>query len=257
LTLPQLTPRKTVQWFPEYLRGLLDYDGIVAVSESSKEDLLAHWKHTGISAHPPVKAIPLGADFANRRQVQIGKPIGSEIPTVLMVATIEARKNHIALLKAAELLWHRGRKFRLRLIGGINRKTEVTTLKYLQWLQRAGAAMEWLGSVSDETLQQEYERCKFTIYPSLCEGFGLPVLESLSYGKPCICSDATALREQARGGGCLILPNTDIRALSEAIDRLLTDEILYDQLVEEARQRVFRTWHDYCQELVEWIRSLS
>jgi len=52
------------------------------------------------------------------------------------------------------------------------------------------------------------ENALFTVYPSLMEGFGIPILESLWHGKPCVCGGNGALGEVARGGGCLIVDQT-------------------------------------------------
>ena len=85
----------------------------------------------------------------------------------------------------------------------------------------------------------------FTVYPSLVEGFGLPILESLWLGKPCICHDDGVMAELAAGGGCLTVDMNDPTALARAIEQLATDRSLRDRLSTEARARDIDGWPDY------------
>ena len=62
-----------------------------------------------------------------------------------------------------------------------------------------------------------YRECLFTVYPSLMEGFGLPILESLWHGKPCVCGGNSARLEVARGGGCLTVDQTSENAIAAGI----------------------------------------
>lgn len=112
------------------------------------------------------------------------------------------------------------------------------------------------GPADDAGLHAAYQQCAFTVYPSLIEGFGLPVLESLQHGKPCICSDAGALGESARGGGCVSLPSVDARSLAGAIRRLLQDAAELATLAGQARARRFKLWPDYARELTDWMATL-
>ena len=102
-----------------------------------------------------------------------------------------------------------------------------TQIKKLQGL---GKDLIWTGPLSDKELCDAYRNCTFTVYPSLYEGFGIPVLESLSFGKPCICSNRGALLESAKGGGCLILKDPDAKNIAEAMSRLLNDKNLLMKL---------------------------
>jgi len=76
----------------------------------------------------------------------------------------------------------------------------------------------------------------------VAEGCGLPLLESLWAGVPCVCSDLPVLRENADGGGCLTAAVSDRAAWSEALRRVLTDDALVARLAGEARSRPLPTW---------------
>ena len=120
-------------------------------------------------------------------------------------------------------------------------------------LRRANRAIRWSKHVNAETLLRSYRACRFTVYPSLMEGFGLPIAESLAHGKPCVCGGNGALGEVARGGGCLIVDQTSEDALASGIKKLLTDQETCARLTREAHTRTFRSWSDYIQKLLEHL----
>jgi len=255
LQFPELTPPKTVARFPGYLRELLAFDAIAANSETSRYALLDYWRWLGVRNTPPVVAIPLGVDFKSNPLGYF--PGGIAMPVVLCVGSLEARKNHVALLDACEQLWARGARFELRLVGLANRETGAAALARVRALQAAGRPLRYDGPLGEAAVSVAYAACTFTVYPSLVEGFGLPVIESLAHGKPCICSARGALGESARGGGCVALDLVDTPGLAAAIGRLLAAPGEVAALATAARARAFRTWIDYAGELSAWLRTLS
>ncbi len=84
-------------------------------------------------------------------------------------------------------------------------------------------------------------RARASALPTLAEGCGLPLLESLWLGVPCLCSDLAALREQA-GGGCVPLPVGDRAAWKAALRRVLTDDPWRRELAAAAGARRLPTW---------------
>ncbi|MBI5766319.1 MAG: glycosyltransferase family 4 protein [Verrucomicrobia bacterium] len=258
LQYPELSPPKTVARFPAYLRELLAFDGIAANSETSRDVLTDYWRWLGAVSPPPVTALPLGVDARCHPMDDIATPvpIATAVPTVLCVGTLEGRKNHLALLDACEQLWARGTRFELRLIGLANKDTGAAALARVQVLQAAGRSLRYDGPLGETAVDEAYAACAFTVYPSIVEGFGLPVIESLAHGKPCVCSGRGALGESARGGGCLPLDAVDSASLATAIQRLLSSPAEVTALTRAARQRKFRTWTDYARELAEWAHAL-
>ncbi len=253
LKYPEHTPSGTVARLPGYLRELLQFDGIAAVSEDSAASLRDFWRWLGVPSTPPVQAIPLGLEECH--VIRDTSP-GRDRPRVLCVATIEGRKNHPALLAACEALWREGLRFELELIGMARADTAQAALDEIERLQSAGRPLVHHGAVRDDALREAYARCTFTVYPSLCEGFGLPVLESLQHGKPCICSGRGALGESARGGGCLMLETADADNLAAALRRLVQNPAEVATLATAARARTFRTWRDYATGLADWMQTL-
>ena len=229
-----------------YIESLSVFDLVVCVSREAEDDLHRFWKEYGCAAAKTVVE-PWPAD--DRSSMETGNA-ASKI--VVYVSSLAGRKNHLTLLRAAEHLWEGGCSFELWLIGR-NARSFNKVVKEIRAVQKRKWPLRWLRHVNEETLLRVYRECRFTVYPSLLEGFGLPIMESLLHGKPCICGSNGALGEIARGGGCLIVDQTNEEALATAIQDLLRDDKLYAQLSADARARTFRTWSDYIQRLREHL----
>ena len=256
LRLPELTPSKTVGRYPGYLQELLQFDGIAATTDDTRDTLVDYWKWLGVEDPPPVVAIRLGVDSL---PTGLAAPLPGDLrePVILAVGSIEGRKNHAALLEAAESLWAAWRKFRLHLIGSAVPETAAPALARIKALQAAGRPLRYDGPVDDAALHAAYAGSAFTVYPSVMEGFGIPVIESLAHGRPCVCSGRGALGESARGGGCVPLDSVDAASLATAIGALLATPTKIAALADEARQRTFPTWADYTRGITDWLGTLS
>ncbi len=250
---PDIMPPGRQAGFDEYLDALGDFDHIVTISQESAADLRACWREHGRSddAMPPVSIFhwPVNHDGAVRTVVP-PPAIGAGRRSVLCVATFEPRKNHLVLLEAAGIAWARGADFELTLIGRTTAQWGQKVEAALTALQTAGRPVRWLRHVDDTTLRRAYEACEFTVFPSLAEGYGIPIVESLWYGRPCICGVNGAIGEAAAGGGCLAVDQTDPAALASALETLLADQTLYRRLCDEAGRRTFSTWEELARQLL-------
>jgi glycosyltransferase involved in cell wall biosynthesis len=254
LRYPELSARATVERFPAYLRALAGFDAVAAVSDASRDELLERWKELGVAKQPPVVTIPLGTTLPENPPA---RRVGNDEPLrVLCVATLEPRKNHKALLAAAETLWREGVRFRLDLVGMEHRSLGAPIVAQIHLLQEAGWPLFWHGAVDAGELDRFYRECDFTVYPSLMEGFGLPVLESVAYKKPCLCTPCGALAEVAQGGGCLVLSGSGECDIALGLRSLIGGPMLGELYAEVARRRV-RTWADYARDLAEFATEAS
>ncbi|MGI0490086.1 glycosyltransferase [Pantanalinema rosaneae CENA516] len=102
---------------------------------------------------------------------------------LLQVGTIEPRKGHSDSLAAMERLWAEGSSLKLVLVGGVGWKMDAF-MDNLHNHPEFGQRLFWTGRVSDEALDVLYATCTGTIFPSLAEGFVLPVVESLAHQRP-------------------------------------------------------------------------
>ncbi|MEO6993351.1 MAG: glycosyltransferase [Lacunisphaera sp.] len=258
LKYPELTPAGTVARLPTYLRELLQFDGVAAISADSAASLRDYWQWLGVSNGPPVEAIPLAVDpLSPTLATDAPRHRPDSLPRILSVGTLEGRKNHLALLQAAASLWDSGVKFELQLLGLARPDTAKPALDLIATLQRAGRPLLFDGSVTDEHLHAAYRDCAFTVYPSLIEGFGLPVLESLQHGRPCICSGRGALAESAVGGGCMTLASVEADSLASAMRSLLEKPAELAALAVAARSRKLQSWNGYANAIVSWMQTLA
>ena len=79
---------------------------------------------------------------------------------------------------------------------------------------RKNRRIVWHGSVRGDELHRMYSQCDFTVYPSVVEGFGLPILESLWCGRPCVCANFGAMAETAGGGRLFTIDLRDSEKLA-------------------------------------------
>jgi glycosyltransferase involved in cell wall biosynthesis len=123
----------------------------------------------------------------------------SGTPVIVVVGSHDTRKNHLAVLHAAEMLWKEGLDFRLTFIGGGGSNREF--LRQIEMLSFRGRPVEVRTAVPDNELKAAISAARFTVFPSLHEGYGLPVAESMALGTPVITTDYGATAEIAHGGG--------------------------------------------------------
>ena len=197
---PDITPPARQGGFVEYLDTLGTFDHVVAVSHETADDLVACWRERGRSNAPPVTVFPWPVNHAGAERRVQPPPAPTGPRTVLCVGTFEPRKNHLALLEAAETVWARGGVFELVLVGRTTAQWGGRVLAAVERLRAAGRSVRWLRHVDDTTLRRAYDECAFTVFPSLVEGFGLPILESLWHGRPCVCGVNGAIGEVSAGG---------------------------------------------------------
>ena len=172
-------------------------------------------------------------------------------PMVLVVGSHEPRKNHLAVLHAAEILWREGVQFSLEFIGGSGWGEEFP--RRAAALTAAGRAIQVRKGVSDADLDRAYAEASFTVFPSVHEGYGLPVAESLAHGTPAITSNFGSTAEIGAGGGALLVDPRNDRELTDAMRTLLTGPAELARLRAQIAGRTETTWTDYARALWEFL----
>jgi glycosyltransferase involved in cell wall biosynthesis len=203
-------------------------DAIVAISQSTRSDVLK------FLAVPPekVRVIPLGIHHRFRPihddQVlaRARQKYGLPERFVLSIGTIEPRKNLVRLCEAFRQFRRDGGGCALVVVGGKGWK-DGTLRRELEQLPRGAVVLT--GYVPDEDLPALYNLAELLVYPSLYEGFGLPVVESMACGTPVITSDRSSLPEVAGGAAVLVDPLSP-GAIAAAICRVLGDGDLRDRM---------------------------
>jgi glycosyltransferase involved in cell wall biosynthesis len=240
---PHITWPQSVARHPDYLGLLARFDRILAVSEASRRDLLGFWRFQDIAPVPPVSVLPLGADF--NRQARRSVTPGEGVPLVLCVGILEPRKNQGFLVEVCESLWAAGFRFELHLVGRINPHFGRPIADRIRSLRAAGRPIHHHVAPGDAALEKLYAQATCTVFPTIAEGCGLPLLESLWMGVPCLCSDLPVLREQADGGGCTPIPVGDAPAWAEALRNVLSrNSVESTRLREAIASRPLPSWAD-------------
>ena len=205
--------------FPFYLRRLLHSEYVISISRSSLADLYKYSEETKLTA-PAAEAIWLPAQFGQTARLAPRHPDSDIEIGILCVSTLEPRKNHMRLVEAFELLVgaNPGQRFKLTLVG--NRYAGGDAIvDSLRAASDRGLPIEWRGVMSEADLAEQYRQAHFTVYPSIVEGFGLPILESLWFGKPIICANSGNMAELARDGRHFPLRVRPIGAGTKAAQR--------------------------------------
>ncbi len=243
----------------DYMSLLSLADLVLPISQNAAADLRAFHlmhDHGGAATLPRIRPLllpgesPLGPGRARPARAMKGEKL------ILSVGSITRHKNQLALIRAFESLCRSGRApgWQLVLIGGVDAHIEDE-------LAGVMATAEWtrvIRSASDAVLDEYYGRCGFTVFPSLEEGFGLPIVESLWYGKPCVCADFGAMGEVAAGGGCLAADMRDAAALAQALSHLINAPRELERLAVEAAARRLASWQDYASALrCEFVAALD
>jgi glycosyltransferase involved in cell wall biosynthesis len=220
-------------------------DVVLTISKHSRDALMRLAAHAGWSL-PRVEVVEPGSGLNQRPMAGNQRTISFPQRYVLFVSTIEIRKNHRLLVRVWRRLLERHSADAVPVlifagqIGWLvdDLLADLTASGYLD------GKIVLMPGLSDAELRQAYRSCAFTVFPSLCEGWGLPIAESLAEGKFCVASNSTSIPEV---GGNLIDyfdPSDDDDAL-EKIERLLLDPGYLT--AREARLRAEyrpRTWAD-------------
>ena len=243
LKLPHLTWPQSVARHPGYLKLLASFERVFANSAASQEELEGYWRW----AQPPRRAalavLPLGADGTRQPRVR-NRDRPPAPPQVVTVGILEPRKNQALLLDAAERLWAAGFDFGLHLVGRVNPHFGPPLVARIREMASRRPGLHHHGPLPDDDLGRLFGQSRLAVLPSLADGNGLPVLEALWAGLPCLCSDLPALREHALGGGCVRLPPVDPARWAEELRSLLTDDRRIADLTGEALNRALPTWRE-------------
>ncbi|HUR31871.1 MAG TPA: glycosyltransferase family 1 protein [Saprospiraceae bacterium] len=226
--------RKIYDW--KWKHAVMTADMVIAISEKTKEDLVHYY-----NVHPEkIKVIYQSADPV------FSKPVNNEmidnarkkynLPAHynLYVGSVISRKNLLSIIRAMSLM-NDTDKFPLVIIGhGKEYKKKV--LKEAEEL-KVSHLLVWLGSPEFEDFPAIYKGAQMMIYPSLHEGFGLPVIEAMHIGIPVITSNQSSLKEAGGNAAFLIDPEKPDQ-LVDAIIQISTDTTLRSTMVQNGMDHI-------------------
>ena len=235
-----------------YMASLAEFDKVFPNSDHSKAELISFFAHTRCRLHSfshRFQTCILPGEFLETPRVHVAKEDQSTPVKILFVGTVEPRKNHLALLAAfAQLRKTTKIAIELVLVGSPS-DSHAELAAQVHAIAETIPGIRWERRCSDAELQKLYAECDFTVYPSIEEGFGLPILESLWNARPCICGNHGAMAEAAKDGGCLTADISDPSALADAMQLLVESKVLRRNLAQAAINRTMKTWHEYAREV--------
>ncbi len=209
---------------------------IITPSESAKRDVVSVLKVPSSKVHAIYEAAAPRYGVIGDRAVldRARRRYGLTDPYVLFVGTLEPRKNLRRLLEAFGRVRRAGRLEQLILVGQLGWKYR----RLLREIEACGlgSVVRLLGYVPDDDLPALYNLARLVAFPSLYEGFGLPILEGMACGVPVLTSDCASMTELSGDAAVLVDP-TDADALAAGLLRVLEDPTLRSELAERGRVR--------------------
>lgn len=176
-------------------------------------------------------------------------------PTVLMVGTIEPRKNHFAVIQAMAGVRAEHPNARLLIIG----RRGWLDNEIVREIERGQATgwLTWIENASDDDLEAAYRETTLFVSVSHYEGFGLPLLEAMARGLPCVASDIGAHREVAVDSAIYVDP-TDVESIASSVSDLLGDSDAREHLAITGRCRAERfSWRETARRTLRVYESVA
>ncbi|MEM9530719.1 MAG: glycosyltransferase family 1 protein [Pseudomonadota bacterium] len=230
LRFPEFHPSARVNFFQRYFPpSLRRADQIITDSQFIAEELISEFS----LAPDKVRVVPLGITVPNQEPQFQRHP-----ECILCVGSMDPRKNLARFFRAYERLPESLRqRYPIRHVGPAGWPDEQLE-KSVSRLQRLGH-LTLLGFVDDQRLDQLYRSAALFVYPSLYEGFGLPLLEAMIRRVPVAAASTSSIPE-VLGDGEFLFPPLDESAMAVVLDRALGDAGLRQQEAERGYQRALR-----------------
>jgi len=203
---------------------------IIAVSQGTRQDLIDFYNIN------PEKIVVVSVPVTISSKAEIMK-LHSR-PFIIMVASFQSRKNQILLIKAFEALADRV-DFDLILIG--KGSATLTSCKKYVSKSTINSRIHFRETVSDNELPSYYKQAIYSVYTSLYEGFGIPIIESISYGCPILASDNMVHREVG-GTAAVYFKNGSIQDLKDKILEMQSNIKTYKAQVSEIQKTIMEKY---------------
>lgn len=252
MTIHDVSHERYPEWFSKNYYRFYHYmmprigkkaHAVLTVSEFSKKEIV---DTLGINAEK-IHVVHSNVPFHN-------KPSKEEILSfarnpeaeryILAVSSMDPRKNFVRLVEAFDKI--KDKSVKLYIIGMSFKAFNTPDLQKL-----IGENVHLPGYIPDEKLQTMYQNALLSVYPSLYEGFGLPPLESMTYGCPVINSDIPALREVSQDAALYVEPY-NVDDITQKIEQLLVDEPLRKELQEKGLEQIKKySWDKSAKQVYE------
>ncbi len=240
-------------------RSISQADQIMADSESTARDLgrlLSVPKskirvvHFGAAdAYHPRDRAAAAASIAGKFRVSENY--------ICVVGTIEPRKNLVTLIEAVAILHRRGALRHQLLIAGASGWKNSETYASVRRHGLTHEQVNFLGYISDELLPLLYSGAAAFVFPSLYEGFGLPLVEAMACGVPIVASNASSIPEVVEDAALLVSPRSP-EGFADGINSVVSDATLRHDLVQKGLKRAQHLrWEDTAREMLALLTAAA
>lgn len=251
--VPELFPRRWRWLYRAGVRAAVRRaDAILTPSVATKEDLCARYGQDPATVHVTPLASSLGATDADPEEVLLR--LGVSRPFVLFAGTLEPRKNVVRLIRAYRRIAGGGLSHTLVLAGPTGWGADGVARE----LAHAGpGAIVRTGLLSPEDLDALYRTADAVAYPTLYEGFGLPVVEAMARGAPVVTSAVSSIPEVG-GDDVVYVDPRDEESIAAGLERVLLDEALAADLRSRGPVRAARfSWSATARATLDVYRALA
>ncbi len=253
--MPEIYPPGAVANMRTFWKTFGSIDLALPISWTSAADLLRYMTEQEMRL-PAIISCPLAGNIGTTPRakhppstLEPGEPL-----RLLAVGTWEPRKNYPRLLRALAAAQARARRpILITIVGRRAGYGELDT----EIVRAAETRADLRDHVSDEELLALYQEADATVFASWQEGFGLPVMESLWQGRPCLCHNGSAMAEVTAGGGVLAVDMLDEVAIAQGLLRLADEPEVLTKLGAEAVTRPIRTWDEYAEDVLQALSRTS
>lgn len=255
--IPSKFPGFVVPWLPSvftkyHKRAFSISDGIVCISESTATDVRDFMKLNQVKNNPKIQVVRIGESIDDHKE----RPVRNLDPGyILSVSTIEARKNHAALFYAVREAHRRGITLPKIVIVGRRGWHMSEALYMIEHDPIAKDAITVISGADDAKLTWLYRNALFTIFPSFYEGWGMPIAESLAYGKVCIASNTSSMPEIAPDLIDYFSPFDTGEILDKIMENLDERTLMAKEKQIKARYQQ-TSWDDMYQEIDQFMTVL-
>ena len=254
---------KAELWKLNFLAGLAiaRCDKIITISESSAQDILKFYPNI---AADKIKVIYHGFDgnvFSGPREIKKENEIKKELQIngryVLYIGAIQPRKNLGTLISAFEKLKESHKDYADLKLLFVGEKAWLWDEVFAQ-IEKSPYKSDILtpGRIKFENIGHLMRGAEIFCFPSLYEGFGIPVLEAFSAGVPVVVADNSSLPEVA-GDAALYFSGKDYHQLAENLDKILQDQDLRNDLIAKGKKQAQKfSWEKCARETLECLKDL-
>jgi len=251
IRFPQWHPADRIAWYDaNFQRGLERTTHFITVSRFTRDECV---RHLGLDPerisviHQAAREAFLGGPVSAQACQSVRTALNLPDRFLVFVGTIEPRKNLMGLLEAYAGLDPRLRDAHKLLVVGMHGWETESVERRVGQLGVAGD-VRFVGYLSDERLAAVFTMATALVFPSRYEGFGLPPLEAMACGCPCVVSNAGSLPEVV-GDAAIAVDPDDIAALTDAVAGVIEDPALRDDLAARGRTRAAHfSWPAFAQQ---------